>query len=178
MTAKKKTPGKRGRKAAPPGAKLSQLTIRIPPSQHVALAMLARDRGLSISQAVEFSLAQVLKDYAFEGVTLNDFLRGRGYAMSFSFGAEDMDRHEAAVEMMAEEALHSDPFFIMLMPERLRTPEERFFFEVFAELAVDHAGKLQVNSELAEQLLLACKSAFRRGEAAEDVVAEWKGALG
>ncbi|KHS08001.1 hypothetical protein RM61_07180 [Xanthomonas phaseoli pv. phaseoli] len=175
MTQKKTTPGKRGRKASPPGAKLSQLTIRLPPTQRLGLAMLARERGISISQAVELAVGQVLSEYGFEGTNVLDFVYRWGPREKLS---KPNGRVEA--EALAEEALNSETLFILLLPDRLRTPEETFFVQAVRQLGLQDAqGKVAfaVNGEVAEQLLLACKAAFRRGEEVSEIVEEWNDAL-
>lgn len=170
MTAKKKVPAKRGRKPAPPGAKLSQLTIRLPPTQRLGLAMLARDKGMSVSQAVEYALAQVLRGEVVDGSNIEDHV--------YRWGPRDRLAANGVVgaEALAEEALHSDPLFITILPAKLRTPEEAFFVEVTRRLGVlSPDGKLgfAINGDAAEELLTACKTAFRRGVDADAVVDEW-----
>lgn len=173
MTAKKKTPAKRGRKPAPPGGKLSQLTIRLPPTQRLGLAMLARDRGFSISQAVEYAVAQVLREYSFENSNLEDFL-----FTEIGVDGSLQRRGPAEAEELADAALGSEPLFVLLMPERLRLPEEEFFVGVLRRIWVfERYDELPITSALVDQLLAQCRNAFRKGITSDEVVEEWKALL-
>lgn len=158
MTAKKKVPGKRGRKPAPPGAKLSQLTIRLPPTQRLGLAILARDLGLSMSQALEYALSKELREHQVDGQSIEEFVLHWGKRPG-----------GASPEAYAEEANQLDPVFLFLLPESMLTPEEKFFIEVFGGMA-EAGRKYPVNDDFADWILRESRAAFRRGSSVKDAV--------
>lgn len=173
MAEKKNNPGKRGRKPAPPGAKLTQLTIRLPPTQRLGLQLLARDRGMSVSQAVEFALSTVLREYRFEGTNIEDFVFRWGPREKLGMGAAGRGEAEA----LAEQVVNSYPLFVLLLPERLRMLNETFFVSVVEFFGVRTPKGLMefgLESGMTEELWLHSQVAFRRGSTPEEAAEEWK----
>lgn len=169
MTAKKKNPGKRGRKPSPPGAKLSQLTIRLPPTQRLGLELLSRELGLSISQVVERALAHTLATWMVAGKPAEQ------QVMSFGVPGQKFPADPLAQEAIAEEVLESETLFIVHLPKELRREHEQLFFDVLWGLYGDQEGlPFAINGEEAEELLHLCKLAFRRGFTVEEVMARWR----
>jgi len=169
MTARKKTPAKRGRKPAAPGAKLSQLTIRLPPTQRLGLELLARELGISISQVVERALAQTLATWPVAGRPAAE------QVMSWNVPNRKFPPTVLEQEAVAEEILDSEPLFVMHLPYELRRDHEPLFAEVVGLLASanDGATPFPINSNEATELLELCKLAFRRGVPAQDVLDQW-----
>lgn len=158
----RKQPAKRGRKPAPPGAKLQQLTVRLPPSQRLALELLARELGLSISQVVERALASAVAQWPVAGLPAADQVMRFNGATGNRWKKADPKE----VEALAEEILDSEPLFILHLPQELRREDEALFHDALHQLTEANGGQMPfpANSPEAEELLAACRHAYRRGQ--------------
>lgn len=165
----KKQPARRGRKPSPPGAKLHQLTIRLPPSQRLALELLARELGLSISQVVERALSRAVAEWPVDGIPAGQ------QVLRFNSSDSGRSLDAKAVEALAEEVLDSEPFFIAHLPETLRREDEKFFCDVLREIIEKSGGisPFPINDPDAIALLDDCRAAYRRGTSTAEVVDYW-----
>lgn len=168
MPAKKAKPAKRGRKPAPPGVKLAQLTIRLPPSHRLALELIARELGISLSQVVERAVAEAASEWPVDGVPA----REQVLKIVNPKSPNDILR----LEEIAENALESEPVFILHMPKALRREHEQLFFDALFLLSEENGNRtpFAVNSEEADEFLEVCKVAYRSNLSAANVVEYWR----
>lgn len=134
--------------------------------------MLARHRGMSISQAIEFALAKVLSEYGIGDRSVESWVQGMPTMKRPGKGA----KAKASPEVLAELALECEQLFVMLIPDELRTPDERFFIELWTRAVrerPDVTAEVSINSDLVGQLLSESRIAFRRGIDGDDVLRQW-----
>jgi len=169
MTKKKLDPAKRGRKAKAPGEKLKQLTVRLPPTHRLGLELIAREHGLSLSEALDRVIARALQSEAAAGHPINELMT--------AMGGPDLEEPvpPGRREQVAEAILVTPPYLVMHLPPTLRRPHEALFVNVYTRVikTVGERMPLTLAPKEAEDLLDACATAQRRGVDADDLVEEW-----
>src|SRR5690606_11467735 len=130
-TTAKKRPG-RPRKS--PFEKQLQFSISLTPMTKLALEIMARDRGESLSQAVDFAITSAASTYEVEGQKLMKNLRER---MNHGLQALGVDPDKVPIEKVItvqNALLRSEAGRVFMVPSSLWTPEERYFVDVFDAL--------------------------------------------
>lgn len=169
MTKPKSSPAKRGRKPKAPGDKLRQLTIRIPPTLRLGLELVAREHGLSLSEAADRMFASAIEGQQVAGSSVPELITALG-GLDLSGDSPASQR-----ERVAEIILNSPAYLVMHLPASLRSPHEALFAEVYTQVEkrVGNSLNLALDPPEARQLLEACIAAHRRGLPPAQLVEEW-----
>lgn len=169
MTKKKAHPAKRGRKAKDPGEKLRQLTIRLPPTLRLGLELVAREHGLSLSQATDRIFASAIESQHVAGSSVPELIT--------ILGGIDLSANSSALqrERVAEVILNSPTYLVTHLPASLRSANEALFASVCTEIEgrIGISLNLALDPPEARQLLDACVTAQRRGTSQQQLVEEW-----
>lgn len=169
MTKPKAQPAKRGRKPKDPGEKLRQLTIRIPATLRLGLELVAREHGLSLSEATDRIFASAIESQQVAGSTVPDLITFLG-GIDLSDNSPPLQR-----ERVAEVILNSPTYMVMKLPASLRSSSEALFASVLTEIE-QRSGvslSLALDPPEARQLLDACVTAQRRGTSQNQLIDEW-----
>lgn len=169
MTKPKSNPAKRGRKPKDPGEKLRQLTIRIPSTLRLGLELVAREHGLSLSEATDRIFASAIESQIVAGRSVPELITALG-GIDLSESSPPIQR-----ERVAEIVLNSQTYLVAQLPASLRSPHEALFVNVLGQIE-EKVGKrlnLALDPPQARQLFDACVTAHRRGTDPEQVVDEW-----
>jgi len=169
MTKKKANPAKRGRKAKHAGEKLRQLTVRLPPTLRLGLELVAREHGLSLSQATDRIFASAIEAQQVAGSAVPDLITSLG-GVDLSDMSPPLQR-----ERVAEAILNSPTYMVMKLPASLLTPSEALFTNVLTQIEKRSGVSLSLalDPPEARQLMDACVTAQRRGISPKQLVDDW-----
>lgn len=162
----------RGRPKKEVSERLPQFSIRLPPFVKLGLHFLARARGVSLSAAVQGAVTSAMRTEKFEGRSVYEVLRdsrGTGHKMKLASYQANQD--------WAERALESQPILISILPDGMRTPEEKFFVDVALQLGIrtnEGLREFAEDSDTADALWTHCREGFNRGITPEDAANDWK----
>ncbi|WP_395117719.1 hypothetical protein ACFCQI_14175 [Rhodanobacter sp. FW102-FHT14D06] len=169
---------KGGRPRRAPGERLQRVTLNLRPSIMFGLDLIARDRQTSLSQAAEYALATVLRDYSIGGRSAWDISKDATFidpdtgktmdgpllklmiSIQKPPDASDLSASNLFKEMKRFQTGKS-PLMMLAIPERLRTPEEAFIAAVIEHHPLDAEGDLDLQ-------VRQIKDAFRLGLSAQD----------
>ena len=172
----KKTPKRQpGRPKKAPHERAEQFSISLTPPIRFGLEVLARDRDISLSQAVDYALRRVLRDHQVDGRSVLEIAErvsmleeARGPRELFDYGlmanGRDLNAEEAAA-VMGKFFLDTGLLQIRAMPERLRKAHERLLVEVVEGLPEG----LWADGELVRNVV---QDAFKDGKSAPEAVDE------
>lgn len=126
----------RGRPKKPIGEKPEQFSVRLVPMDKFGLELVARDKGLSISQAVEAAVHEFLSTTLVSGrpardVAVDLMKVGLQIAMKpIPGGSLLSDADLIAMGANSRMFLADENARLLIMPDRLLTSEERFFVSI------------------------------------------------
>lgn len=191
QTPKREVSKKRpGRPRKPANQKTEQFSIRLSPTLKVGLELIARDRQVSLSQAIETVLATYLRGYTIDDQSA---LKLAASAVAAEEGRVDLFKRDSAGEIVTyddanKRAQHnslmerSQLIRIYTFPARLRTKKEQFLLDVaqetgaFEEIAEDSSDEyvtVNVRASLIPHVIRISEDGFRTGltvkEAAKQV---------
>ncbi|WP_175139081.1 hypothetical protein [Achromobacter animicus] len=158
---------------------MTRLSVMMRPRYREALELIARDRGTSLSQALEYLIAVGARSYRIDGKTVMDLV------IPVSPGeeprAEWPDVPDALKEMtflefqtlqsaseidpreVEQRAAKSPAMKILRMPESLRRPEESYFVEAYDSLGEGVKRAFAVDIGALDAFQQACLAAFQAG---------------
>lgn len=117
-----------GRPRKRPLDKPEQFSIRLTPPAKVLLEMIARDRGVSLSQAIQQLIIDVATEYEIDGKTIAKTLHDNLAAVCGEITQYEERYRPAAPELavLAKQTalFNSKAGSLFLMPERLLEPDE------------------------------------------------------
>lgn len=138
-----------GRPARAKGEKMERLSVVIQKRYRDALGLIARDRQTSLSQAIEYVIAVVARDYKIEDKTVKDIIAGDDVleTIMWSFLPESKAEKEESkrefkenIKKLREVVLSSgivETFSktklanLLNIPESVRSPEEKYIATLF-----------------------------------------------
>lgn len=131
-----------GRPARAKGEKMERLSVVIQKRYRDALELIARDRQTSLSQAIEYVIAVVARDYKIEDETVKDIIAGDDTLekIIWSFLPQSKAEKEESklqlnllVDQIIDTVAHSKWIDLLNVPESVRTPEEKYMVSLFEQ---------------------------------------------
>ena len=174
--APKKRPG-RPRKSAID--KPEQFSIRLPMLSKLMLEMIARDKNLSLSQAVDYVIRQAAGEIYIEDIMLATAAR-HGLGRLLYLVAEDpyyeggMNPGTRSVSLFNISGGHlTDAEKAVMLPESLRTDHEEYFYQVVIDLGRYHSVFPMRNKSEGMELFNICQTAQMTGVKPFQVAESW-----
>ena len=131
-----------GRPARAKGEKMERLSVVIQKRYRDALELIARDRQTSLSQAIEYVIAVVARDYKIEDKTVKDIIVGDNTIekIIWSFLPESKAEKEESklklnefVDQIIDTVAHSKWIELLNIPESVRSPEEKYMVALYEQ---------------------------------------------
>lgn len=131
-----------GRPARAKGEKMERLSVVIQKRYRDALELIARDRQTSLSQAIEYVIAVVARDYKIEDETVKDIIAGDDTLEKIIWSclpeskAEDEESKQQLIELankIAQDFSRTKWGKLLDIPESLRSPEEKYIATLFEQ---------------------------------------------
>lgn len=131
-----------GRPARAKGEKMERLSVVIQKRYRDALELIARDRQTSLSQAIEYVIAVVARDYKIEDETVKDIIAGEDTVekIIWAFLPQSKTEKEESklqlnllVDQIIDTVAHSKWIDLLNVPESVRTPEEKYMVSLFEQ---------------------------------------------
>ncbi len=172
--ANKKNP-KGGRPPRVEGERLQRINLSLRPRVLFGLEVIARDRDISISQAVEYVFAVASRSYVVQETSLDELVSTVD-ALEDVQPAQGLfvDAHDGKKHTLEEQAEIASSFFretglarALQMPPALRTAEERYLIEVY-----ETPGDIYWTE--GESLRVLAAIGFRDGIAAVQTCESWR----
>jgi hypothetical protein len=168
---------KGGRPPRVKGEKLQRINLSLRPAVLIGLDIVARDRNISLSQAVEYVFATASKSYP-SPLPDNSLMGGAMYfAAVEKFGPPPQVMYKNPPlnrdqdDEMLEFGRATGLIRAILLPDRLLTAEEKYLLEVFS--AADKPSWKD-----GALLLDLVRGGFSEGAAAKDVALDWQRQVG
>ena len=165
---------KGGRPPRVPGEKLQRINLSLRPNVLFGLELLARDRDVSLSQAVEYAFNVVARSYDIEGETLDKISQSVAALEGGGLGEVTLDAHDGIEYTNEERKQILAKFFadtglarILMTPASLRLAEERYFYDVYCVDGPHYWTEGEIFNRLA-------RNGFVHGLSPEDVANEWR----
>lgn len=154
--------------------RLQRVNLSLRQSVIFGLELIARDRDISMSQAVEYVFNVVARDYALAGDTVRGIVSKATALEAPIPGSVWLDAHDG-ISHTPEEMLEIHLAFlratgisrILFMPESLRTAEERYFAAMYESEGPGYWTEGELFASLARE-------GFEQGIPPEEMGAKWR----